>query len=71
MMLPLIADGFLQQLTSYESNNSKRLVTGILFGIALVFLLVYFHRGCVKIAGMILNCFIEEERVKQVMDLFL
>ena len=31
-LLPLIADGFLQSLTKYESSNIKRLVTGILFG---------------------------------------
>ena len=36
LLLPLIADGFLQLLTRYESNNGKRLVTGILFGYGLV-----------------------------------
>lgn len=35
IMLPLIFDGFLQQLTKYESNNIKRLITGVLFGLAL------------------------------------
>ena len=34
MMIPLIVDGFIQLLTKYESTNSKRLITGILFGIA-------------------------------------
>ena len=29
--LPLIADGFLQLLTSYESTNIKRILTGIPF----------------------------------------
>lgn len=34
--VPMIADGFLQLLTKYESTNTRRLVTGILFGYALV-----------------------------------
>ena len=34
MMLPLLIDGFVQLLTKYESTNIKRLVTGIMFGIA-------------------------------------
>lgn len=33
MLIPLIIDGFIQRLTSYESNNFKRMVTGFLFGI--------------------------------------
>lgn len=33
MLIPLIIDGFVQRLTSYESNNFKRMVTGFLFGI--------------------------------------
>lgn len=34
-LVPMIIDGFLQLLTKYESNNIKRLITGILFGFAL------------------------------------
>lgn len=34
-MLPMIIDGTVQMLTSYESNNIKRFVTGFLFGYAL------------------------------------
>lgn len=33
MLIPLIIDGFVQRLSSYESNNFKRMVTGFLFGI--------------------------------------
>lgn len=55
MMLPLVFDGFLQRLTSYESGNFRRLATGILFGIAMIFALIYFHRFCVFIAGAILK----------------
>ncbi len=35
LMLPLIIDGFVQLKTNYESNNIRRLWTGILFGYAL------------------------------------
>lgn len=33
--LPLIVDGTVQKLTTYESNNLRRFVTGILFGIGI------------------------------------
>jgi hypothetical protein len=39
LCLPLIFDGFLQLLTSYESNNFKRVLTGIPFGFGLGILL--------------------------------
>lgn len=39
-MIPMIADGFLQLLTSYESNNLKRFITGFLFGFGLAMLFV-------------------------------
>ncbi len=71
MMLPMVADGFLQLLTPYESGNYRRLVTGFLFGIAFVFLLVYFHRICVTIAGMILKLFMDAEKVERAMQYFL
>ena len=40
IMLPLIIDGSVQLKTSYESNNIRRLWTGILFGYALCTLFV-------------------------------
>lgn len=42
MLLPLVADGFLQLLTRYESTNPRRFWTGLLFGYALVMLTVWF-----------------------------
>ena len=39
LCLPLIADGFLQLLTSYESTNFKRILTGLPFGFGLGVLL--------------------------------
>ena len=35
LLLPLVADGFLQALTPYESTNLRRLATGVLFGFGL------------------------------------
>ena len=39
-MIPLIADGFVQSLTKYESTNTRRFITGVLFGIGLTTLFV-------------------------------
>lgn len=55
MMLPLVFDGFLQRLTPYESGNIRRLLTGILFGIAFISLFIHFHRFCVRTAGFLLK----------------
>ena len=40
IMLPMILDGTVQMFTRYESNNVKRLITGILFGYGLAMLFV-------------------------------
>ena len=40
IMIPLIIDGFTQALTSYESNNIKRFITGVLFGYGIFMLFV-------------------------------
>ena len=34
MCLPCAVDGLVQKFTAYESNNIKRLITGLLIGIA-------------------------------------
>jgi len=39
LLLPLIIDGSLQTFCSIESNNLRRSITGILFGIALAILI--------------------------------
>ena len=41
LSIPLVIDGTIQLLTSYESNNIKRLITGILFGISLISIVMY------------------------------
>lgn len=51
LMLPLALDGTVQRYTSYESNNRRRLITGLLWGFAsvavlfsLIRILIYFLR---------------------------
>ena len=45
LMVPMVADGFIQLKTCYESTNFRRLLTGIPFGYSLVALLVLFTKG--------------------------
>ena len=57
MLLPLIADGIIQACTKYESNNWRRLFTGILFGYAattliIISLVATFKFGYEKGAGL-------------------
>ena len=40
IMIPMVADGFIQLRTSYESTNTRRVLTGILFGYSLTSLLI-------------------------------
>jgi uncharacterized membrane protein len=40
LMIPMICDGFIQLLTSYESHNITRCITGFLFGFALTTLFI-------------------------------
>lgn len=40
LLLPMILDGLVQLLTSYESNNTKRVITGFCFGFGLGMLFV-------------------------------
>ena len=47
-MLPLMIDGTLQETTSYESTNVKRLCTGILYGFGAM-------RGCIRIGRGIVS----------------
>ena len=71
LMIPMLFDGFLQLLTSYESGNLRRLFTGMLFGVAFDGVLVYFHRTCVTIAGLILKLFADPEQVDRIMNSFM
>ncbi len=44
LIVPMIFDGFLQLLTSYESTNPKRLLSGLLFGPGLAIILAWILR---------------------------
>ena len=39
LIVPMILDGSIQYLTSYRSNNIKRLITGLLSGFGLILLI--------------------------------
>lgn len=41
MCVPCAADGLIQEFTSYESNNIKRLITGLLIGISYMQLILF------------------------------
>ena len=72
LMIPMAADGFLQLLTPYESKNIRRLTTGILFGVAFVFFLVYFHRTCIAIACGIVKLVIKDgDMVDRIFEKFM
>lgn len=40
LLLPMIIDGVVQAISSYESNNAKRFITGLLFGYGFMMLFV-------------------------------
>lgn len=39
LMIPMLMDGFIQLASSYESTNTKRFITGTLFGYGLFMIL--------------------------------
>lgn len=43
LSVPLIIDGLIQKYSNYESNNFKRVTTGILFGFSLITIFTYFY----------------------------
>ena len=42
-LIPMIIDGGIQQILKIESNNIRRLVTGILGGIGIIYLFINLH----------------------------
>ena len=40
LLLPMIVDGFVQALTSYNSTNARRFITGFMFGFGICTLFV-------------------------------
>ena len=48
--IPLMIDGTVQQFTSYESTNDRRLFTGILYGFGMMSACIHAVRRIVKIS---------------------
>ena len=48
LMVPLILDGGVQLLTSYKSNNLKRVITGFFFGYGLFTLVALVNIACFR-----------------------
>ena len=46
--LPLAADGTIQYLTDYESNNRRRFVTGVLYGFSVMNAMIHIGRLVIK-----------------------
>jgi uncharacterized membrane protein len=38
IMLPMVLEGLYQMFTNYTSNNFKRMITGFMFGIGIIYL---------------------------------
>ena len=49
LLIPLVTDGLIQATKKYESDNTKRLITGILFGIGLMMLFMISTAYCFNI----------------------
>ena len=45
LLLPLIVDGSVQLATKYESNNTKRVMTGLLFGFCITIIFIKMFLG--------------------------
>lgn len=54
LAVPMVADGCVQLWTRYESTNPRRFITGLLFGYALVMLLISSSQGLIHL-GMLLG----------------
>lgn len=48
VMIPMILDGSIQQLTRYESTNRRRFITGLLFGYGAMLLLILSYLSVLK-----------------------
>ena len=48
IMIPMAADGLIQAFTRYESNNWRRLITGMLFGFGAAMILIMLGIACFR-----------------------
>ncbi len=49
LLCPLIIDGVIQAKTKYESTNTRRVITGFLFGMALMMIFIVSTKYCLMI----------------------
>ena len=49
LLCPLIIDGVIQAKTKYESTNTRRVITGFLFGMALMMIFIVSTKYCLVI----------------------
>lgn len=59
LLIPMVVDGFSQRLTSYESNNRRRFITGFMFGYGLFALFVVSTKAAFDI-GLDIGRFIRQ-----------
>jgi len=55
LCVPLIIDGVIQFLTSYESTNLRRLFTGILTGAGIIYILLFIGSQTVRFGTWIVQ----------------
>ena len=48
LALPMVADGSIQYVTSYESTNRRRMITGVLYGFAFTSVTIRIFREIVE-----------------------
>ncbi len=44
LLVPMLIDGGIQYIFKIESNNIRRLISGILFGVGFIYFFIHFHR---------------------------
>lgn len=54
-IIPMIIDGGMQQIWGINSNNWRRLFTGILGGVAIIYIFITIHIYTLKLATMLLQ----------------
>lgn len=55
LIIPMTVDGIMQQALKIESNNFRRFITGIMGGIAIIYMLVSIHIFTVWLAKIFLD----------------
>lgn len=56
LLLPMVIDGVLQLKFKKESNNIRRVITGILGGIGIIYLFVCVHMFTCRLVRELLSC---------------